>query len=55
MVRRLVDRVRAEGGVAFVAGWKLDGRTVAAAFRRGLLVEVAPDLWAVPDAVADKP
>ena len=48
-VRALLRRVRDEGctGCAFVAGWKVDGRTEAAAFRRGLIEEAGGDLWSL--------
>jgi len=42
----LVRRIADEGGIAFVAGWALHGVTVRAAFRRDLIREVAPDVWA---------
>lgn len=51
-VRLLLRRLRDEGSPAFVAGWRIDPRTVAAAFRRGLVVEIDTDLWDLTPAGA---
>lgn len=44
-VLELLQRIQAEGPVAFVAGWKVHNATEHEAFRDGLVVEVGPDLW----------
>jgi len=48
-VRALLRRIRREGGIAFVAGWRLWEPAVRFAFAEGLVVEVGPDLWALAD------
>lgn len=54
-VRALLQRIADDGTAAsgtvqaFVAGWVVDPRTEAAAFRRGLLQCDAPDIWTLTE------